>query len=440
VEGQQVRFARSGFVDIAWTITGAGPIEVVFVAGFISHLDLAREVPVYGTLLGRLDHIGRVLAFDKRGTGLSGRDLGFGSLAERADDIRLVMDDAGWEQAHLFGISEGGPLSLLFAATYPERVQSLSLYGCFACLLPDDDPASAEFDVDRYLNYVESNWGNGQILGAFVHAPPDPAILEQLGRFERACASPRLASQILRHNLEIDARPILGSISAPVLVVHRLDDPIVGIERAREMVADLPSATLVQIPGDMHCGWDAREWAPVLDVVEEFLTGEPAAAAEVNRTLATVLFTDIVDSTRSVAATGDHVWRDILDRHDSETRRVVERFGGRVVKHTGDGTLATFDSPARAVHSARTLRDTLAREGIAIRAGLHTGEIERRDNDISGIGVHIGARIAALAGPGDVLVSRTVHDLVIGSDLTFGDRGSHTLKGVPSQWQVYAST
>ena len=206
------------------------------------------------------------------------------------------------------------------------------------------------------------------------------------------------------------------------------------------MVAGLPSATLVEIPGDMHCGWDAREWAPVLDVVEEFLTGEPAAAAEVNRTLATVLFTDIVDSTRSVAATGDHVWRDILDRHDSETRRVVERFGGRVVKHTGDGRLATFDSPARAVHSARTLRDTLAREGIAIRAGLHTGEIERRDNDISGIGVHIGARIASLAGPGDVLVSRTVHDLVIGSDLTFGDRGSHTLKGVPSQWQVYAST
>jgi class 3 adenylate cyclase len=202
----------------------------------------------------------------------------------------------------------------------------------------------------------------------------------------------------------------------------------------------VPGATLVEIPGDMHCSWDAREWAPALDAIEEFLTGEPSVAAEVNRALATVLFTDIVDSTGSAAATGDHVWRDILDRHDTETRRVVERFGGHVVKHTGDGTLATFDSPARAVHCARTLRDTLAREGITIRAGLHTGEIERRDDDISGIGVHIGARIAALAGPGDVLVSRTVHDLVVGSDLRFDDRGSQTLKGIPSQWQVYAST
>lgn len=438
--GQQIRYTSSGDVDIAWTVTGSGPREIVYVAGFISHLDLARELPVYGTLLGRLDHIGRVLAFDKRGTGLSGRDLGFGSLAERADDIRVVMDAAGWERAHLFGVSEGGPLSLLFAATYPERVESLSLYGSFACLLPDDDPLSAEFDVRRFLDYVEANWGNGQVLGALVHAPPDPAILEHVGRYERACASPRLAAKIMRHNLDIDARPILAAISAPTLVVHRSHDPIVGITRAREMAAGIPGATLEVIPGDMHCGWDAREWAPALDVVEEFLTGEPPAAAEVNRTLATVLFTDIVDSTRSAAATGDHVWRDILDRHDSESRRVTERFGGRIVKQTGDGTLATFDSPARAVHCARSLRDTLGREGITIRAGLHTGEIERRDNDISGIGVHIGARIAALAGPGDVLVSRTVHDLVVGSDLRFDDRGTHTLKGVPSQWQVYAST
>ena len=440
VVGRQVEYASSGDVDIAWTITGAGPRQVVYVAGFISHLDLARELPVYGTLLGRLDHIGRVLAFNKRGTGLSGRDLGFGSLTERADDIRVVMDAAGWERAHLIGVSEGGPLSLLFAATYPDRVQSLSLYGSFACLLPDDDPASAAFDVDRFLNHVEQNWGNGQILGALVHAPPYPAILEQLGRYERACASPRLASAIMRRNLEIDARPILGAISTPTLVVHRINDPIIGIQRARDLAVGLPGATLIEIPGDMHCGWDAREWAPALDAIEEFVTGEPPATAEVNRTLATVLFTDIVDSTRSAAATGDHVWRDILDRHDSETRRVVGRFGGQVVKQTGDGTLATFDSPARAVHCALDLRDTLLREGITLRAGLHTGEIERHDDDISGIGVHIGARIAALAGPGDVLVSRTVHDLVVGSDLRFDDRGSHTLKGVPSQWQIYAST
>jgi len=437
--GPEIRYARSGDVDIAWTVTGDGPVDIVYVAGFISHLDLARELSVYGTLLGRLDRVGRVLAFDKRGTGLSGRDLGFGSLAERSDDIRVVMDAAGWERAHLFGVSEGGPLSLLFAATYPERVRSLVLYGSFACLLPDDDPKSAAFDSARFLDYVEQNWGNGQVLGALVHAPPDPAIIDQLGRYERACASPRLAVEIMRSNLAIDARPILSAISAPVLVVHRRDDPIVGIAAARAMAGALRNVRLVEIAGDMHCAWDAREWAPALDVIEEFLTGAAPTAGELDRTLATVMFTDIVDSTRSAAEIGDHVWRDVLDRHDSETRRAVERYGGRVVKHTGDGTVATFDSPARAVHCARTLRDALSREGITIRAGLHTGEIERRGDDIAGISVHLGARIAALAQPNEVLVSRTVRDLVEGSDLRFDDRGQHALKGIPTEWQVYAS-
>jgi class 3 adenylate cyclase/pimeloyl-ACP methyl ester carboxylesterase len=387
-----------------------------------------------------LDRLGRVLAFDKRGTGLSGRDLGFGSLADRADDIRAVMDAAGWERAHLLGVSEGGPLSLLFAATCPERVQSLVLYGSFACLLPDDDPASAVFDTPRFLDYVERHWGNGQVLGALVHAPPDPAILAQLGRYERACASPHLAAEIMHSNLKIDARPTLAAISAPTLVVHRTGDPIVGIMRARDVAHALGDGKFVEIPGDMHCAWDAHEWAPALDVIEEFLTGMPPAVADVDRILATVLFTDIVDSTQGAMETGDRVWRDILDRHDSQTRRVVEHYGGRVVKHTGDGTLATFDSPARAVHCARVVRDTLGREGVTIRAGLHTGEIERRGDDISGICVNIGARIAAIAAPNEILVSRTVHDLVEGSDLRFTDRGLHALKGIPTEWQLFAST
>jgi len=439
VDGSPIRYARSGSLDIAWTMTGQGPIDIVVVPGFISHLDLARELPVYGAVLGRLDRLGRVLTFDKRGTGLSGRDLGFGSLAERADDIRVVMDAAGWECAHLVGISEGGPLSLLFAAIYPERVRSLVLYGSFACLLPDDDPASAAFDVPGFLDYVEGNWGNGHLLGAFVHAPPSPEILDQLGRYERACASPQLAVQIMRSNLEIDARPILPTISAPALVVHRTNDPIVGVGRARVVSSVLRDASLVELPGDMHCAWDAHEWAPALDVIEEFLTGTLPVLPHIDRTLVTVLFTDIVDSTRSAVETGDHVWRDILDRHDTETRRLVERHGGRVVKSTGDGVLAIFDSPTRAVHCARVLSDTLGREGITIRAGLHTGEIERRDDDIAGIAVHIGARIAALAGPNEVLVSGTVHDLVEGSDLRFEDRGLHPLKGVPTEWHVFAS-
>jgi class 3 adenylate cyclase len=434
-----VSYVRSGDVDVAWTITGDGPVDIVYVPGFISHLDLARELSAYGALIGRLERFGRVLTFDKRGTGLSDRELGFGSLAERADDIRAVMDAAGWERAHLFGISEGGPLSLLFAAAFPERVMSLVVYGSFACLLPQEDPESAGFDVARYLNYVERNWGNGQILAGFVHAPSDPAILDEIGRYERACASPRIASQVLRYNLEIDVRPLLSTISVPTLVVHRSGDPLIPVTRGRDLAARISSATLTEVPGDMHTGWDAREWGPVLDAVEEFLTGELPVDADVHRTLATVLFTDIANSTQTAAATGDHIWRDILDRHDTQTRRQVERFGGHVVKQTGDGVLAVFDSPARAVHCARTTRDTLARENITIRAGLHTGEIEQRDEDVSGIAVHIAARVAALAEPSEILVSRTVRDLVVGSDLRFEDRGTHTLKGVPDSWQVFST-
>jgi len=435
----EVRYTHAGDVDIAWSVMGNGPIDVLYVPGFISHLDLARELPVFDALIGRLGRLGRVLTFDKRGTGLSGRDLGFGSLAERADDIRVVMDAAGWERAHLVGISEGGPLSLLFAASFPERVQSLVLYGSFACLLPDDDPASADFDVPRFLDYIEHNWGTGQLLGAFVHAPPVPAILEQLGRYERACASPRLVVEVMRSNMAIDARPILPAISTPALVIHRTGDPIVGIARGRAMASALRNSQFVELAGEMHCGWDAREWAPALDAMEEFLTGTPAGDGDIDRILATVLFTDIVESTQVVTQAGDHLWHDILDRHDSETRRIVAKFGGRLVKQTGDGTLATFDSPTRAVHCARALRDGLGREGIAIRAGLHTGEIERRGDDVAGIGVHIGARIAGLAGPEEILVSRTVHDLVEGSDLQFEDRGLQALKGVSSDWQVFAS-
>jgi class 3 adenylate cyclase len=438
-EGAAVQYAKSGDIEIAWTIIGDGPLDIVYVPGFISHLDLAPELPVFAALFGRLGRIGRVLTFDKRGTGLSGRDLGFGSLAERAEDIKVVMDAAGWQRAHLVGISEGGPLSLLFAASYPDRVQSLSLYGSFACLLPEGDPITAIFDVERVLDYVERNWGNGEVLGAFVHAPPIPSVREQIARYERASATPRLAVAVQRANFTIDARPILPSVSVPSLVVHCTRDPIVGFVRGREMADALPNSKFVEIDAAVHCAWDAREWAPILDAIEEFLTGVPAVVADVDRTLATVLFTDIVDSTRAAAETGDRVWRDILDRHDAETRRFVERYNGVVIKHTGDGTLATFDSPARAVHCARALRDSLGNEGISIRAGLHTGEIERRGDDIGGLGVHIAARIAALAGPGEVLVSRTVHDLVVGSDLRFADRGAHTLKGVPADWQLFAS-
>jgi len=249
----------------------------------------------------------------------------------------------------------------------------------------------------------------------------------------------RLAAEVLRRNCEIDARPTLDSISAPTLVIHRTNDPVLPFVHGRAVADGIEHAKFVEIAGDMHCAWDAREWAPVLDELEEFLTGTPRAVADVDRMLATVMFTDIVNSTQLAAEAGDRIWHDVLDRHESETRRFVERVGGRVVKYTGDGAFATFDSPARAVHCARILADSLAREAVPIRAGLHTGEVELRADDVGGIGVHIGARIAGLAGSGEVLVSRTVRDLVVGSELNFEDAGEHSLKGVLEPWQLYRS-
>jgi pimeloyl-ACP methyl ester carboxylesterase/class 3 adenylate cyclase len=433
----EIRYARSGAVESAYEIAGEGPIDIVYVAGFISHLDLAAELSPFRSLLGRLRRFARVLAFDKRGTGCSGRELGFGSLEERSDDIRVVMDHAGWQRAHLIGISEGGPLSLLFAAKYPERVEGLALFGSFACLLPPEDPQSATFDVAAFLAAVEAAWGTGATMGAFTHAPSDEEAMAQLGRYERGSASPSLAAQILRHNMEIDARGLLGALSVPTIVVHRTGDPVVGVQRGRELAAGLAGAQYVEIPGDFHCAWNEQEWAPAIDPIEEFLTGDRVGVASPERMLATVLFTDIVDSTGRAAASGDRVWRELLDEHDATTARVVQSFGGRIVKHTGDGVVAVLDGPARGVQCAQSLRAAIARTGLSIRAGIHTGEVERRGEDIGGIGVHIGARVGAQAAGDEILVSRTVRDLVVGSDLRFEDRGEFALKGVPDAWRLY---
>ena len=430
-----VQYARSGEIDIAWSLTGDGPCDIVFVPGFISQLDLCRELPMFATIMARLERIGRVLTFDKRGTGLSGRELGFGSLSERMDDIRIVMDAAGWQKAHLVGISEGGPLSILFAATYPERVQSLSLYGTYACLRLQEP--SANFDIELFLSMLEKEWGTGRVFGRFINAPEDRTVRKLLGRYERACASPKEVREVMQRNMEIDARSICVAVSTRSLVIHRRDDPIVAADRARELAEMLPNAEYLELPGNMHCGWDASDWAPALDAVERFVTGEAPSDAIPERMLATVLLTDIVGSTELAAEVGDRTWRDMLDSHDAQTATLVERHRGRVVKQTGDGTLAIFDGPGRAVKCAQALASTLGMSGISIRAGLHTGEVESRGEDIGGIAVHIAARVAALAEAGEVVVSRTVHDLVTGSDLRFADHGAHGLRGVPGQWQLF---
>ncbi|MGH8977443.1 MAG: alpha/beta fold hydrolase [Acidimicrobiia bacterium] len=432
-----VRYARSGDVEIAYAVLGDGPIDLVYVPGFISHLDLFREIPPFATIVRELSRFARLIVFDKRGTGLSTRDAGFGSLAERMDDIRAVMDDAGWEHANVFAVSEGGPLALLFAATYPDRVQRLVISGSFACLLPREDPRVAEFDVERFAGWVERNWGSGAILQRFIATPDDATAQALAARYERSATTPRLAGDIMRGNLEIDVRPILDAISVATLVVHHRGDPIVPMERGRELADSLPHPTFVELPGDFHLAWQPDLNTPLIDRVQTFLTGEMDRVAT-ERVLATVMFTDIVDSTKRAADLGDRRWRAMLDHHDTSSNRVVARFGGRIVKQTGDGLLVTFDGPARAVECARVLRDTLGRE-VPIRAGLHTGEVERRGDDVGGIGVHIAARVAALAGPSEVLVSRTVRDLVVGSDLAFEDRGTHELKGMPEAWQLYAA-
>jgi pimeloyl-ACP methyl ester carboxylesterase len=444
MELPEVRYAKSvGGIDIAWQEFGRtdGP-KLVWVSGFISHLDLNWEFAPFATLLRGLGSVCRVIAFDKRGTGLSDRTLGFGSLADRMDDIRAVLDAAGWERSHIFGASEGGPISILFAATYPDRVASLSLYGTGARFVsaPDypfgEDPET----IDLWLEYLRSEWGKGTVLGDGVFlAHPELAPPGINARFERNACTPKMVMEIMSRNVAIDVRDILPTLRVPALVVHATGDPLVRVEVGRYLAEHIPGARFVEVPGEMHGTWRAEDIAVFSEAVLEFVTGERRMVAP-ERVLATVLFTDIVDSTRQAAERGDRTWRSLLDHHDAESQRLVSSFGGRLVKQTGDGMLATFDGPARAVQCAQELGESLGSGGLAIRAGLHTGEVERRDRDVGGIAVHIAARVASLAGSGEVLVSRTVRDLVVGSDLQFEDRGMHELKGVPDTWQLYAAS
>src|SRR5580704_8332162 len=445
VQRSQIRYATgSGGIDIAWQEFGQvkGP-RLVFIPGFVSHLELNWEAASYANLFRGLGSACRVIVFDKRGTGLSSRDLGFGSLAERADDVRAVMDAAGWQRAHLFGMSEGGPMTILLATTCPERVESLSLYGTYAVGggARPDDPGPPTIDPEReaLLALLPQVWGTGVALrdsGLVAHADEAP---EGLGaHFERNACTPHMIAEIMRRNFVIDVRPILSAVHVPTLVVHASGDPVVDVAYGRHLAKHIDGARYVEVPLVMHASWRAEDYEMLLDAVLEFVAGSSSRFAS-ERVLATVLFTDIVDSTRRAAQIGDRRWSVLLDEHDLRSQQLVARFGGQLVKHTGDGMLATFDGPARAVQCAQDLRDALAGAGVPIRAGLHTGEVERRRDDLGGIAVHIAARVAALANEGEVLVSRTVRDLVVGSDLDFEDRGAHELKGVPEDWQIYAA-
>jgi class 3 adenylate cyclase len=431
----ETRYAHSGNLRIAYQVVGSGPLDLVFVAGFVSNLEFIWEDPAPAHFFSRLGGFSRLILFDKRGTGLSDRVAGIATLEERMDDVRAVMDVVGSDRAALFGVSEGGPMSLMFAATYPERVQALALYGSYAC-----HPTLSAENIEQHAELIHRLWGTGEYW-ARSFAPSkvsDEVALRSFARRERLSASPSAAVAILRMNTEIDARHILPTIRVPALILHRVGDARITVEAGRYLAANIPNARYVELPGSNHSPVEERDTADrIVEEVEEFLTGS-RSGPEIDRVLATVLFTDIADSTKHAAELGDGDWRALLDQHDQMVRQQLARFRGHEVKNLGDGFIATFDGPVRAVRCAAAISDSIRLLGIAVRSGLHTGEIELKRNDVAGIAVHIAARVAAEAEAGETVVSSTVRDLVAGSGLRFQDRGIHALKGLPEEVHLYS--
>ena len=439
----KTRYARSGNVNIAYQTAGKGPIDLVYVPGWVSNIETAWEDPHVSRFLERLASFSRLILFDKRGTGLSDRvsTSELPTLEQRMDDVRVVMDAADSQRAALFGASEGAVMCALFAATYPERTAALVLYGSYAkgTATSDYPHGLAEQEViDEFIEALTELWDDaGGLLSIWApSASDDPVAEAAFGRYLRTGASPSAVVALTRMNAAVDIRHVLPVIAVPTLVIHRTEDMIVTVEAGRDLAAKIHGAKYVELPGEDHL-WFHGDADAILGEVEEFLTGTRAAEI-VDRILATVMFTDIVDSTRKAAALGDRRWRDLLGRHDTLMRRELERHRGRAVKTLGDGFLATFDGPARAIRCACSARDALRGLGVEVRAGLHTGECELIGDDLGGIAVNIGARVGSVASPGEVLVSRTVTDLVAGSGIEFTDRGMHSLKGVPGEWQLYA--
>ena len=434
-------YARNGDVNIAYQVVGEGPRDVVFVPGFISHLDLWWTLPDTTALLRRLSSFSRLILFDKRGTGLSDPVPGIPTLEERMEDLHAVLDAAGSERTALFGVSEGGPMSILYAATYPERVTAMVLYGTSPRLSFSDSflPEKREFfdSVAGKIERLVQTWGEGHSVEVFAPTlAGDPATRRTFGLFERAAASPSMADALFRSCEEIDTTRALPVIDVPTTVIHRRGDPILPIEAARLMAEEIPGARLVELDGDDHLPW-LGDRDGLVDAIEEAFTGAHRSR-DAERVLATVLFTDIVGSTQLAAELGDRRWRELLEAHDESVRRRVDAHGGRVVKSLGDGYLATFDGPAKAIRCARALAADAESLGIRIRAGVHTGECEVIQDDVGGMAVHIGARVMAQAEPGEVIVSSAVRDLVVGAGIEFEERGSHELKGVPGEWTLLA--
>jgi pimeloyl-ACP methyl ester carboxylesterase/class 3 adenylate cyclase len=434
----RTKYAKSGDIHIAYQVGGEGEIDLVFAPGFISHVEWAQEDPSVVRFIERLASFSRVIVFDKRGTGLSDPVSTPASLEQRMDDVRAVMDAAGSQRAAIVGMSEGGPMAALFAATYPERVSSLAFYGSYARLIwaPDYPCGVSQERFDKSVELLD-RWGDGVGLSAWAPSVAnDAGFREWWAHLQRVAASPGMIRSHFKLYPEIDIRSVLPAIHTPTLVVHRTGDRIIPVESGRYLAQHISGAKYVELEGNDHIYFvgDANS---ILDELEEFLTGV-RHGPDPGRALLTMLFTDIVRSTEHAERLGDKGWRELLDRHHALVRRQLVRFGGREVDTAGDGFFATFDGPARAVRCGQTIRDAVRALGIEIRAGVHTGECELVAGQVRGIAVHFGARVAAAAEPGEVLVSSTVKDLVVGSGLRFSDRGLCSLKGLQGEWHLYS--
>ncbi|MEA2391304.1 MAG: hypothetical protein QOK31_1413 [Solirubrobacteraceae bacterium] len=434
----KTRYAKSGDVNVAYQVLGDGPIDLIYVWGWLSHLDFQWTDPTITSFMRRLSDFSRLIVFDKRGTGLSDPVGAAPTFEERMDDIRAVMDAAGSERAALLGFSEGAALSALFAATHPDRTTALILYdGVAYGMLAEAggvDPKWAT--VADQVRATIVDWGEGRTKDWVAPTLPDNAVQRRFwGMFERASMSPGAAQALWDAIQRMDVRDVLPTIRIPTLVMHHRDSPIPP-SHGRLMADAIPGARYVELAGEDHLPGAGNPEA-IAGEIEEFLTGARSGGSA-DRVLATILFTDIVDSTRRATELGDRAWREMLERHDALVRSQLDRFRGREVKQTGDGFVARFDGPARAIRCARAITDEAAELGSDVRAGLHTGECELIGNDIGGVAVHVAARVGAMAGPGEVLVSGTVKDLVMGSGIDLTDRGARELKGVPGEWRLFA--
>jgi pimeloyl-ACP methyl ester carboxylesterase len=435
----ETRYARCGDIAVAYQVVGDGPIDLLYAQGWLSNIEYAWESPECARFLSKLGRFSRLIFFDKRGTGMSDREVGFPTLEQRTEDIKAVLDAVGSEQAALFGVSEGGNMASLFAATYPERLSGLVLYGCHARSkwAPDYPWGRTQEEIERYVKSLLDNWGRPFDLSAGAPSvADDPGIQSWFAAYLRYSAGPHSAELITRLNFEIDIRAILPAIQLPTLVLYREGDRWAAVDEGRYLAERIPHAEFRLLPGRDHIPWYGDQ-DRLIGEIEEFLTGT-RTTAKAGRALMTVLMTDIVDSTKTLSAMGDDRWRTVLDHFDINVSRRVAAFGGQKIKHTGVGYMLAFTGPTSAIECAQEMARDAKALGLELRTGIHTGECERRDDDLSGLAVHLAARIMAESTAGSILTSRTVKDLAVGSGMSFTFVGRREMKGIPESWDIYA--